>query len=750
MASRPTRRSFAVAVALALLPLLASPAVAAALGNFGPIELQSVGQLEQFESAGEAAISGDGRYLVFEGTLAGIRGIYRKDLESGQVQLVAGGSIYEDSGAIDASAPSISADGRYVSFTTATALVGAAHTGSNVYVRDMTVDPGFEGTCTQAQEAEGRCPYELASALNGQSEGIAYGPYESEPAVGANASARVSLSASGREIAFVIQGASDLGSGNPRDLSTPTLQVVVRRLDTHETVLVSGEREAGSGQMTDKSVAGGAVTPTVENGPLGSSTLPGASLSADGSTVAWLGANIPAQVPTLAEERAVIEDKDGTQADRYDEPLWRRIEVGTDQPTRRILGGGDPLAPGCPADGTLSLPACRGPFPSLDSEIRGDEENNSGWLGISGYDGIPQLSRDGETVALIGDPGGTSNVFVVDMHEGLDRVQALRQLTREIPVSDVVNPGFLSQYVATAGDVYEVAISPSGTKIAFTTQRQQFPLAPPNFTETPPAQLGVVELYQIDLANESLVRVSHGPDDGPSLEAGPQSVTKTGAATPSYTDNGSKLAFADTASNLVSGDANGASDVFTVTEDEASSEPGPVQIGPPPANADQDLAPRWRLGVVPIVHPDGSVMLDVSVPGAGRLTATATAGVPVSTAPSERRKKAGSARSARGGKRSGGEGRVELGLRTVGSAQMSTELAGLLELPLRVRSRYVALLSTGGGIYATIHLRFAGGGGPPLSEEVYVSLHRARWPARKGTAGSARARAKSRARKQRR
>lgn len=747
-ARHPLSRWLAVAVALAVLPSLALPRAAGALANFGPIELQSIGQLEEFESAGESVISGNGRYLAFEGTLAGVRGVYRKDLESGQVQLVVGGSIYGGSVAVDASAPSISADGRYVSFTTTAELVKAAHRGSNVYVRDMQLpSPRGGGGCTEEEEQEENgqhCAYELASALNESEEGLSYA---NERDAGAIASARVALSASGREVAFVIRGSSDLTNHDPSELTTPSLQVVVRYLDSDTTTLVS-QTLASLGSPTPEPVPGGAVTPSVQfqtgkDGGTGEGAmLPGASLSADGSTVAWLGAHIPAQAPTLSDERQTIEKDDEANKieEHYDEPLWRRIADGPAAPIRRMVGGGDPLAPGCPSEGTLAVKACQGPYPELDSQGRGGEETNFGWLGIDRYDGVPQLSANGWTAALIGDPDGTSNVFVVNMSEELDRVQALRQLTREVPVANVTNPGIQPAYVATAGDVYDVAISPDGSRIAFTTQRQQFPLAPPNFTEPPPAQIGVVELYEIDLTRESLVRVTHGPDDAPSLEPGAGAITSNGAYSPSFADDGRTLAFADTASNLVSGDANVASDVFTVTEGETPEVAGPVEIGSAPVSHETTV-PRWNLSVVPVVHADGSVTLDVVVPGAGELSADATAGVPIAVRVSAH---AGhDAHAAGEKKRSKSTKRVELQNRTVASARMGAAVAGLLELPLRVGSRYASLLSTKAGIYATVRVAFRGSGGPALSQLVTVSLHRAKQKSGTATAKQKKADAKS-------
>jgi Tol biopolymer transport system component len=735
------------ALTCALAALLAARA-GIARASFGPIELQSFGPSEQFESATESAISGDGRYLAFAGRLAGVQGVYRKDLATGGLpELAAGGSVYQSGpGATDASAPSISADGRYVSFTSADRLVAAARTGSNVYVRDMDLPaPAAGGACSAEEEAGGRCAYELASALGGGKEGIAYGEVSRElecdkERLGAVASARVALSASGRKVAFVICGSSDLTSHDPGQLTTPPLQVVVRDLE-HETTTLVSQTLGSIGSPTPEPVPRGAVTPTLQldTSAGGARRLPGAALSADGTTVAWLGAHIAEQAPTLSDERAQIEadDKPGGTLESYDEPLWRRIAGGPAAPIRRMVGGGDPLAPGCPPGGTLAIAACRGPYPELafgrgPLPGRGQEETNKGWLGINFYEGVPQLSADGWTAALIGDPDGSSNVFVVDMREGLNRVQALRQLTREVPAANVSNPGSRAEYVAGAGDVYELAISPDGTRMAFTTQRQQFPLAPPNFSEAPPSQVGVLELYQIDLANESLVRVTHGPDGAASLEGSAGLVNSNGAASPSYTADDGVLAFSDTAANLVFGDANGSSDVFTVTGEEARRLPGPVAIGPAPPPQEPTRAP-WRLSVVPVAHRDGSLTLDVVVPGAGELSARATATVPIAVGARRKASRRGHPARGRGG--SGSRPAATLAPRLLAAARRPAKFAGLVELPLRVAARYAGLLS-GAGLYALVNVSFQGAGGPWLSQQLAVSLRRV---ARRGPAHRTRA-----------
>ena len=98
--------------ALLALGVVLVPAVPAA-ADFGPIQLVSKSATEQAEEAVAPALSADGRYLAFQGTIGGLEGVFRKDLQTGAVLPVAVGGAYEEEGlAADASAPSISAGRR--------------------------------------------------------------------------------------------------------------------------------------------------------------------------------------------------------------------------------------------------------------------------------------------------------------------------------------------------------------------------------------------------------------------------------------------------------------------------------------------------------------------------------------------------------------------------------------------------------------------------------------------------------------
>ena len=87
----------------------------------------------------EARLSGDGRTLVFSAADAGTDGralVYARDVATGTTTLVSrapGGASADD----DAYEPAVSADGRFVTFTSAAGNLGERGRRSRVWVRDM-------------------------------------------------------------------------------------------------------------------------------------------------------------------------------------------------------------------------------------------------------------------------------------------------------------------------------------------------------------------------------------------------------------------------------------------------------------------------------------------------------------------------------------------------------------------------------------------------------------------------------------
>jgi hypothetical protein len=660
-----------LATVVALAP--ASPAEA----EFGQIQLVSKGSGGQpADKAGAPALSADGRYLAFEASVGGWEGVFREDLQSGAILRVAGASSYDpEIQMLRATAPSISADGRYISFTTRAQLDPSgdlAPTSQDVYVADMaTASPGVLPD------------YELASALDGcdpasEAEcGLTY----SGSGTGAEASGRVALSTDGRKVVFVTNAESNLTSGSAGStpgVPTPPRQVVLRDLAADTSTLVSVER-AASGSMTEKPVPGGALLPAGVPLPL----LRGAALSADGTTVAWIGSHLPAQVPlTEAEAKRLSEVDAGLTP--YDEPLWRRVSDGPSAPTRRMIG----------EEGGTAL------FSDLTS--KNTEVNSAqGWIGAQNVNGVPRLSADGRTAVLIGNPTEATNLFLVDMATGLTRAQAVRQLTEETVIDEADPAGTINteKYVARTGHIFDLAMSGDGRRIAFTTARQVFPLAPPNLIGLPPSSQGLVELYVIDRESEALQRVTHGrlgvdePSINPTSATNPAgaAVAEEGAKSPTLGAEG-LVAFGSTAANLVAGDSNEAGDVFTVDDLAQPRAPAFAEIDPGPGS--KRRARPWRLTLSAFSLPDGDVRVVAGVPAAGRLRTR------VQPEP-------------------GGELRARGLTATRTTASGPGRIAIELELPNRLRR----LARGREGVYAVARVSFRHRGREPLHGKVQVRFH---------------------------
>lgn len=757
-AARSHPLATAVACALASALLVASVPARAGADVFGPIGLASEGSLgggapEQAEYAHDAAISGNGRYVAFDGSFGGPTGVWRHDLATGAIEQVAGG---------DAELPSISDSGRYISFTSTEDLVPEDDpSGPNVWVRDM--DPG-----------PGEPEYILASAVDGSSKGLTYEyaePEREEPQFGSVAIGRSALGENSHGelvVAFVTTAVSNLvrypqkekeeeEKGETPKPHTPKLQVAVRYLGTEETMLVSGTYDPAEGQTTDEPVADegyGAVYPGagLGFGPVPANARwreappPGASISADGSTVAWLGEDVGEQVRMLSEE---------TPSPLYTEPLWRRIAPGSQTPTERVTGGSEPGNPACVSSGEIALPPleaqsptdpCQGPF---RVQLAAQNQSRGVWASPNGgeSDFVPRLSADGYTVAFVASalPVGIgigfgeeyaehADLYVANMHPGLTRAQALTPVTAIAGVGD-----------AAAEPITDFDISSDGEQVAFTTRRTDFPLGSPAFVSTPAATPGESELFDADLGDDTLTRVTHGYEEGPSfqphgslLQCGGgndedvycENYTE-GAQSPSFSD-GSLIAFSSTASNLVFGDGNtppagpfDGSDAFVVERETFSSLPTPQYVSPAPQ---PPLAPAWSLGVTALSRHDGSVLLYVQTPGAGAVRAGAQSSVVV-----ESDRAAHSARHARPSAshaRATAEGEAEadevraVATRTVATRTANADGAGLTTLTLPLPPRYAALARARGGLSAMVTVTFTAAGHHTLHDSIPVTFVR--------------------------
>jgi hypothetical protein len=710
---------------LVVLGVALTPA-APALASFTAPTLVSGSSTLQADYAYSPAISADGHYVVFTGSVASVTGVYRKDLETGELELVAGG---------DASAPSISAEGRYVSFTTSENPVTGASECSAVYVRDM-----------EPAQPTAAPDYELVSAPSGSTQPLTYdGSGRPDcPGGGSAAADRVALSGNGREVAFTVIGKSDLTGacttmpGTPPEPAattcpTPPDQVAVRNLETDTTTLVSATL-ASQESSTPEPVPGGATLAGTETNsqtrastwieesqdgrPISAST---AAISANGEVVAWMGIDIPAQSPI---EPGYKQEETPNYPDEYAEPLWRRI-TGPPSPTRRVTGGDDPEAAG--GRGPLNLEWNPGGLESTDTgPVYGAYIQPRGFGSSLQYRALldnvtPQLSADGETVAILSTAPAyehepvegvghstngediPSNAFVVDMASGLTRSEALT------PLTEWATTDFGAGGAAFSGALEDIALSPNGESLAFVTTRAVFPLAPPALITPTVSEASYTQLYEIDLHAGTLALVSQGYDGKPA---------NRDLYSPSFSEDGDTLAFASEATNLVYGAYNsGGSDVFLISAENPPDVPGQQSFTPPPPAI--PLIPEWLISATVQRGSAGSLLLDVSVPGAGTLSARANAAVPVTTSV---RSKAARRSKSRRGAHAGAIAHTAVLTRTIADPHTAVGAPGVVQLRVLPASRYRSLERKRGGLYATIVLTFTAAHHRTLTESLQASF----------------------------
>jgi hypothetical protein len=686
-----------VLILLCALLALAAPAHAIygpAAGGLGA-EIVSVDKASDEQGDApttDAGISANGQYVVFQtkatnffeddgvaggdpeppGTLRE-GGIFRYDRFTGELALVADGSEVHTEGPEagklifrGAQNPSISADGRYVAFSTAQQLAPqVSNDNINVYVRDMDVP------LTTDRKNSGA--YALVSAKDGGEEPATYAP-RTPPLPGANPGAEVwpgtAISADGR---YVLFRTTELESNLPNQtaVETPPRQLFVRDLQAKTTTLIS--RNSATGQPAGgPSKTGGAIGP--------------ASISADGSTVSWVSTDVPEQTRFLPGE---VED--------YELPyyLWRRWQEPA-AITRRITGIADPEDPEChegegvnAADLTVTGP-CYGPL---------SEQEDS--LSIDGV--APVLSEDGYTVAFLTGAPLRSNItkasgldiFLTSMAPGITRKAGTRELT--LAVNGAQGDGNAS--------ITSLALSSNGSHIAFVSQRNAFVLSEPapsgSFSTTGLQS----ELYVIDLTTNTLERAVVG------LEG----VEPNGSTlnNPTLSEDGSTLAFVSQASNLIFGDANDFPDAFSAT----LQTPGGTAAPPADVNAGSGgfsltASSSPELGVSVKHAKDGGVILLVETPGAGKLTAKALGSIP----------KATSAKTAKKGRASSALARVAKTKKTtkqkvtakkktappvvLASASATARSEGTTTLTLHLPSKYIKDLQHIGKLQANVTIDF--------------------------------------------
>lgn len=599
------------------------------------------------DSTGAVDISGDGRFVVFQTRARNlfddgdpdppgqfrIGGIFRRDLQDGTLALVAPGELRDEAAPNvvvrrGAANPSVSGDGRYVAFSTGWQLSAADNNGNvDVYVRDMNRSVGDP------------LAFDLVSARDGSGSAAGWGPAaDDHPGrnPGAEVTAGSSISADGRRVVFRTQEASDLPArGAP---TTPAFQIFVRDRQAQATTLVTRDKDTGE-------PAGGAVAAVV--------------LSADGSTVAWVGREGPSQAAFLPGElnnRLVF---------YY---LYRRLDGGPLAPTRRITGAVDLDDPACSPlttvfDDPFLTGPCYGPLAGFESA--------EGSIAST----VPSLSADGRKVAFVTSvapratipTGSSADLYVTDMSPGVSRKAGTTELTRE------------ALRIAESGDPIDgFSLSADGRWLAVTTFRRAFTLPALSLDGAVRGSSTARELYLVDLVGRRIERTltawGGGDTDG------------SVAILPSLSEDGRRLAFISSATNLLFGDANARADAFVAERLEA-----------PPAEPEPELPPESPVSEEPTVDDEvlpltvraqrgkaGTVRLVMEAPVGGQLTATVRGRLPAAN------------------------GRPTGRARTLALLERRVRRAGRLTLTIVLRPEYRARLKSAGRITATARVELAG------------------------------------------
>jgi Tol biopolymer transport system component len=579
-----------------LLGLVGASEAQAFYPNGASIVSAHFGRLEQADDATQyAAVSGDGRYVVYQTRArnlfadddpdppgqARIGGIFRLELATGAVELVADGNLApEDSPNVSlvrgAQNPSVSADGRHIAFSTAYRLVPADTNGNvDVYVRDMTVPIRAPGA------------FELISARDGGDQPASYGPRNPDmPGLnpGAEVTRGAAISADGSKVLFrTIEVSSDLPARPTPD--TAGFQVFLRDRVANTTTLVTQ-------RSSDGSPAGGALGP--------------AGLSADGTTAVWTGRNAAEQTRFLTGENT---------DPGFFYYLWRRVADGPAAPTRRITGVADPDDPGCPPGTTVefdqtSTGPCYGPLTEPE------------FLRASITSLLPAISGDGWRLAFLTGSGPRPNantqpgldLYLTDMSPGLTRKQSTVELTREGTLTDP----------RASSPIESVTMSTDGRRLALTSSRIDFVLPALRYVGSARLAATARELYVVDLPSRTIERVTRaytGADtDGDVLND------------PTLSADGERVGFVSFAGNLFFGDGFPHADAFWT---ERRPEPGPggggggssgTARGPGLVLLEEDpsgpdLGVRVRRG------RSGRISLRVRVPAAGTVAVAARARV---------------------------------------------------------------------------------------------------------------------------
>jgi WD40-like Beta Propeller Repeat len=715
---RRARRSALLAIVLAL------GVAGSARASYEPAQIlsESTASSTEFQNATEPAISADGQWIAFEGENEGLAGVWERNLQTGAISPVAtvsassGGSL----GTPTPTGPSVSASGQFIAFTSETdpdpTNIVLPPTNLNcpeVYLRNMAIPIGQPGAYTLVAELDGgSTPITFAGcSVFGQSGDLRIG--------GAQAAPGVALSADGQEVAFTVDSASNLGlpasdvpepceSGTPPPPDTTCQsQVAVRNLATNSTTVASVTPQgtptpnggaypsstsypsSGWGQEEDQAVDMNQV------GDVPAST---AAISADGSTVAWMGTNLPAQIPGGAGDVTAGMTGNTHLVDPSDpegqevEPLWRRISGAGAGQTERVLAGAG-----------LEFYGYTGYYQQDSSANEAAIEGGS----AEADPGTPALSANGNEVIVTSDAPSParlaaidqfpsfvnhflhSDLYAVDMsNPAAPGVTPLTQIT-----SDVASNGVDASSDQVSGTVADPAISPDGTEIAFETDRTQFSLGSPALVSPPVQFTQKSETYVVDLATGTL-QLATSTYDG---------LAPDGSSGIETVDNAGDVAVESAATNLIYGNVNlDGPEIYLLGNTPPATAVATETLSGIPRIVESVSGPsKWALSASASARRTGTVQLRVSVPGAGVLRAVAAAQLPG---------------------RGGSVARKRIPFRPVGAARAAARRRSVVRFTLKLNRSDRRYAAGRRGLYARIAVRFSAAGHHALRATVPVTF----------------------------
>jgi hypothetical protein len=726
---------------VALLAVFATTGAARAAYEPAQILSESAATSTEFQSATEPVLSADGQWVAFEGENEGTAGVWERDGQTGALAPVAtvsasGGSLFTP----PPTGPSVSANGQFVAFTSETdpdptniVLPATDMNCPEVYVRNMAIAAGQPGAFTLVAALDGgTTPITFAGCfVHGQNGDLLI--------AGAQAAPGVAISADGSEVAFTVDSASNLGlpatdvptaCGQPD--TTCQSQVAVRNLDTDTTTVVSVT-------PTGVPTPDGGAYPSATSYPSSSwgeeddqakdmqsvADVPAstAAISADGSTVAWMGTNLPEQLPAgaagdvtagMSGDTHLIDGSD--PAGQEVEPLWRRISGPDAGQTTRLLAGAGLSFFGYTA------------WYSQDNSS--DEPAIEGGSAEVADPGTPALSADGDEVVVTAEAPSAVRLAVLD--QDLSFFQPLHGDLYAIDMSDPSAPGVtpLTQIVSdvasdgtdsstdeVSGTVADPAISPNGKEIAFETDRTQFSLASPTLISPPVQYTAKSETYVVDLSTGTLQLATSTYDDlAPDGSSGLESV-----------DDAGDVAVESSATNLVYGNVNlDGPEAYLLGNTPQPTAVATETLSAVPRLVNQGVGgSRWAISASASARRTGTVRLRVSVPGSGVVRALATAQLP------------------RGGR---SVPRKRIPFRLVGTARAVARRKSILRFTLTLDRADRRYAEGRHGLYARVSVRFTAPGRGTVRQTVPATFRVARArrthrTARTGTRRRARAHA---------